>query len=157
MDQPTASDFKKRPAAGRPARRRRASPSTQRERQQTKGLTSSRYRSKFEASVAASLKQRGLAFNYESLPLAYTISAVYTPDFVLPNGVIVETKGLFDSDDKAQHPGLDIRLCFMKADVKLSRAPRSLTYWQWAERHGFLWCEGNIPTAWTNAIQIPKA
>lgn len=127
-------------------------------------MTSSRYRSKFEASVAASLKQRGLAFGYESLPLPYTISAVYTPDFVLPNGVIVETKGLFDSDDrrkmaavKAQHPDLDIRLCFMKADVKLSRAPRSLTYWQWAERHGFLWCEGNIPTTWTNAIQVPKA
>jgi hypothetical protein len=121
-------------------------------------LTSNRYRSKFEASIAASLKQRGLAFDYETVPLPYTISAVYTPDFVLPNGVIVETKGLFDSDDrrkmvavKAQHPGLDIRLCFQKADVKLSRAPRSLTYWQWAERHGFLWCEGNIPTTWTQS------
>jgi hypothetical protein len=97
-----------------------------------------------------------LQFGYEVQALAYTISAVYTPDFVLPNGVIVETKGLFDSEDrrkmlavKAQHPGLDIRLCFMKADVKLSRAPRSITYAQWAERHGFIWCEGNIPTTWT--------
>ena len=105
-----------------------------------------------------------MPFGYEVQALAYTISAVYTPDFVLPNGVIVETKGLFDSDDrrkmvavKAQHPALDIRLCFMKADVKLSRAPRSLTYWQWAERHGFLWCEGNIPTAWANGIQVPEA
>ena len=121
-------------------------------------MTSSRYRSRFEASVAASLKARGLQFGSEVQALSYTISAVYTPDFVLPNGVIVETKGLFDSEDrrkmvavKAQHPGLDIRLCFMKADVKLSRAPRSLTYWQWAERHGFLWCEGNIPTAWTQS------
>lgn len=123
---------------------------------QTKGSTSNRYRSKFEASVAASLKARGLQFGYEVQALAYTISAVYTPDFVLPNGVIVETKGLFDSDDrrkmvavKAQHPDLDIRICFMKADVKLSRAPRSITYAQWAERHSFIWCEGNIPTTWT--------
>lgn len=115
----------------------------------------SKYRSKYEAAVAASLEKRGLAYQYEPVSLAYKIEAVYTPDFILPNGVIVETKGLFDSDDrrkmvavKEQHPHLDIRLCFMKADVKLSRAPRSITYWQWAERHGFLWAEGHIPTTW---------
>jgi len=92
------------------------------------------------------------------VPLTYVLTSVYTPDFVLPNGVIVETKGLFDSDDrrkmlavKAQHPGLDIRLCFQKADVKLSRAHRSITYAQWATRHGFAWCEGNIPTTWTQS------
>jgi len=105
-----------------------------------------------------------LDFGYEVRSLEYTIQAVYTPDFVLPNGVIVEAKGLFDADDrrkmaaiKQQYPQLDIRLCFMKADVKLSKAPRSLTYWQWAERHNFVWCEGNIPTAWANAIQVLKA
>ena len=138
--------------------------STQPEKRPTRGSTSSRYRSGFEASVAASLTHRGLAFGYETTPLPYTIQAVYTPDFVLPNGVIVETKGLFDSDDrrkmlavKAQHPGLDIRLCFQKADVRLSRAPRSLTYAQWATRHKFPWCEGNIPTAWTDAIEVLEA
>ena len=124
----------------------------------------SRYRSKFEATVALSLNKRGLTFAYEGRALPYKIEAIYTPDFILPNGVIVETKGLFDSDDrrkmvavKEQHPRLDIRLCFMKADVKLSRAPKSLTYWQWAERHGFLWCEGHIPTTWFDAIQISQA
>jgi hypothetical protein len=93
-------------------------------------LTSSRYRSKFEASVAASLKARGLQFGYEVQALSYTISAVYTPDFVLPNGVIVETKGLLDSDDrrkmvavKAQHPELDIRLCFMRGRRQVEPGP----------------------------------
>lgn len=126
--------------------------------------TSSRYRSKFEESIAASLNQRGLAFGYETVPLPYTLASVYTPDFVLPNGVIVESKGLLDADDrrkmvavKAQHPSLDIRFCFQRADVKLSRKPGSITYWQWAERHGFIWCEGNIPTAWAHAIQVPEA
>jgi hypothetical protein len=126
-------------------------------------MGTSRFRSKFEAAVAASLKKRGLPFNYEGQALPYKIEAIYTPDFILPNGVIVETKGLFDSDDrrkmvavKEQHPELDIRLCFMKADVKLSRAPRSLTYWQWAERHGFLWAEGHIPTTWY-AQQVSQA
>ena len=127
-------------------------------------MGTSRFRSKFEAAVAASLNKRGLPFHYEGQALPYKIEAIYTPDFILPNGVIVETKGLFDSDDrrkmvavKEQNPHLDIRLCFMKADVKLSRAPRSLTYWQWSERHGFLWCEGHIPTTWFDAVQVLKA
>jgi hypothetical protein len=126
-------------------------------------MGTSRFRSKFEAAVAASLKKRGLPFNYEGQALPYKIEAIYTPDFILPNGVIVETKGLFDSDDrrkmvavKQQHPELDIRIVFMKADVKLSRAPRSLTYWQWAERHSFIWAEGHIPTTWY-AQQVSQA
>ena len=125
----------------------------------------SRFRSKFEAAVAASLKERGAAFNYEAVVLPYVIQSIYTPDFILPNGVIVETKGVFDSDDRRKmvavrdaHPDLDIRLCFQRASVRLARTPRSLTYWQWAERNGFLWCEGTIPTSWlTDAIQVPAA
>lgn len=125
----------------------------------------SRFRSKYEAAVAASLVKRGLAYDYESQALSYKIEATYTPDFCLPNGVLVETKGHFSPEDrrkmlavKEQHPHLDIRLCFQNADVKLSRAPRALTYWQWAERHGFLWCEGHIPTTWfTHAIEVPEA
>ena len=123
----------------------------------------SKFRSKFEASVALSLSKRGLSFKYEGLALPYTVQSVYTPDFILPNGVIVETKGLFDQDDrrkmvavKKQHPDRDIRICFMKADVKLSRAPHSLKYWQWAERHGFLWCQGHIPTSWFDAVQVSE-
>lgn len=101
------------------------------------------------------MSKRGLPFGYEKQALLYRIEATYTPDFCLPNGVVVETKGHFPPEDrrkmlavKAQHPELDIRLCFQNADVRLSRAPRALTYWQWAERHGFLWCQGHIPTTW---------
>lgn len=125
----------------------------------------SRYRSKYEAAVAASLAKRGLPFDYETQALPYQIEATYTPDFVLPNGVIVETKGHFSPEDrrkmaaiKQQYPHLDIRLCFQNADVKLSKAPRALTYWQWAERHGYLWCQGHIPTTWySNAVQVSEA
>jgi len=125
----------------------------------------SRYRSKYEAAVAASLAKRGLDCKYEAKGFGYIIRAVYTPDFFLPNGVIVETKGLFSSDDrrkmlavKSQYPLLDIRLCFMNAQVKLSKAPKSLAYWQWAERHGFPWCQGHIPTTWfADAIQTTEA
>ena len=111
------------------------------------------------------MNKRGLAFDYERQALPYKIEATYTPDFCLPNGVLVETKGHFSPEDrrkmlavKAQHPDLDIRLCFQNCNVKLSKAPRSLTYGQWAERHGFIWCQGHIPTSWYgDAIQVPAA
>ncbi|MFZ9655740.1 MAG: hypothetical protein ACO29V_08845 [Limnohabitans sp.] len=140
----------------------RQSRSTARRRSSTTATTgTSKYRSKFEVAVAASLNKRGLGFGYEDQALPYRIEAVYKPDFCLPNGVLVETKGHFSPEDrrkmlavKQAHPALDIRLCFQNAKVKLSRAPKSLAYWQWAERHGFPWCEGHIPTAWFNAVQV---
>ena len=125
----------------------------------------SRFRSKYEAAVAASLVKRGLDCKYEARSFGYIIRATYTPDFFLPNGVVVETKGHFSSDDrrkmlavKSQYPLLDIRLCFQNAQVKLSKAPKSLAYWQWAERHGFLGVKATFPTTWfTDAIQTPAA
>jgi len=128
-------------------------------------MGTSRFRSKFEARVAAGLRNQGVSFEYEALTLPYQLELEYRPDFILPNGVIVETKGAFPTEDrrkmlavKRQHPELDIRICFMKADVKLSRAPRSITYWQWAEKAGFLWCEGAIPHSWlTDAVQVSEA
>ena len=47
-----------------------------------------------------------------------------------------------------QHPDLDIRLCFQNAKDKISRAKRSITYGQWATRHGFKWSSGSIPQEW---------
>ena len=125
-----------------------------------------RFRSKFEAGIAASLEQRGLGFDYESLHYDYTIEATYTPDFVLP-ACVVEAKGVLTPEDrrklvsvKRSHPSLDIRLCFQNAKAKLSKAPRSLRYSQWAERHGFPWCEGTIPSAWfanENQVEVSEA
>ena len=116
---------------------------------------SKRYRSKFEARIAATLNKNRVDFSYESVALDYKIESVYTPDFILPSGVIVETKGHFKPEDrrkmlavKAQHPHLDIRLCFQNANDKISRAKRSMSYGQWATRHGFAWSSGNIPTTW---------
>jgi hypothetical protein len=119
----------------------------------------------FEAGVAAGLELRGLDYHYETEALPYTIQAVYTPDFILPNGVIVETKGVLTPEDrrkmlavKAAHPTRDIRFCFMRAATKLSRRPGALSYGQWADRHGFEWCEDHIPTDWYfDGIQVPAA
>ena len=49
---------------------------------------------------------------------------------------------------KKQHPELDIRFVFQNGNDKLTRAKRSVTYGQWATRHGFVWSSGFIPNSW---------
>ena len=78
----------------------------------------------------------------------------YHPDFVLPNGIIVETKGLFDSDDrkkhkliKAQHPALDIRFVFSNSKTRISKTS-STTYAKWCDDHGFKFADKSIPKSW---------
>jgi len=127
------------------------------ELQQQVTLTSNKYRSKFEASIAANLHAKNVAFTYESLRLDYTIEGTYCPDFILPSGVIVETKGHFKPEDrrkmvavKAQHPDLDIRLCFQNANEKITRKKNSMRYYEWCDRNGFKWCHKQIPPDWYN-------
>lgn len=123
--------------------------------------STSKFRSKFEAVVAASLTKRGMEYSYESKELPYQLQNIYTPDFFLANGVVVEVKGLFSPEDrrkmvavKSQHPKVDLRICFMDARKKLSKAPGSITYGQWATRHGFVWSSGRIPTEWLTNEQV---
>lgn len=78
----------------------------------------------------------------------------YTPDFTLPNKVILEAKGRMTGRDrkkmllvKEQHPDRDIRFVFMYPKNKLS-AKSNTRYWQWAEKHGFPWCGPEIPKEW---------
>ena len=115
-----------------------------------------KYRSKFEAGIAATLLKNKVAFSYESLDLKYILSCSYCPDFILDNGIIIETKGYLSKEDrrkmlavKAANPSLDIRFCFQNAKTKLSRGKkRSLSYGQWATKNGFLWCDKTIPSEW---------
>ena len=55
----------------------------------------------------------------------------YTPDFLLPNGIIIETKGRFTPEDrrkhlliKKQHPDLDIRFVFSTVNLNYGRERR---------------------------------
>lgn len=114
-----------------------------------------KYRSKFEANIAADLKRRNVEAEYEQTKLPYTSEHTYTPDWKLKNGVIVEAKGVLDVRSRAvllhvkqQHPHLDIRLLFMDPTKKLSKKSNT-TYGQWASKHGFLWAAGTrIPDNW---------
>lgn len=98
--------------------------------------------------------------DYESKTsaLSYNTPATYTPDFDLGNGVYVECKGYFDSRSrgkmarvKKQHPDRDIRFLFQRANNRITKSPNSMMYWEWAEKHGFPWAEGDrIPEEWYN-------
>ena len=64
------------------------------------------YRSGLEEKIAAELKAAGIDVGYETVTLRYTKPEKvhkYTPDWVLPNGIIVESKGRFVTEDRTKH------------------------------------------------------
>jgi hypothetical protein len=121
------------------------------------------YRSGLEEKVAAELKLQGIVCKYESYSLEYTIPETkhkYTPDFPLPNGILVETKGEFTSSDRKkhkrireQHPDLDIRFVFSNPHRKIG-AKSSTTYAMWCERLGIPWADKSVPEAWIREIAL---
>lgn len=115
------------------------------------------YRSGLEAIVAAAIASAGIAAEFETLKVPYTQPAknrTYTPDFILPNGIIVETKGLFAVEDrqkhlwvKAQHPNLDIRFVFSNPKAKLRKGSPT-TYADWCTKEGFQYAAKLVPSEW---------
>lgn len=115
-----------------------------------------RYRSGLEKEVAAYLRKTQKKVRYEVLKVEWEDLRyrTYTPDFVLDNGIIIETKGIFDSDDRRkhreiqrQHPELDIRFVFSNAKSKLYKGAKS-RYFNWCEQHKFQWANRVIPEEW---------
>jgi|TARA_R110000744_G_C19365700_1_gene561871 hypothetical protein len=114
------------------------------------------YRSGLEHSTAEYLKAANIGFLYESMKIEWEDLAyrTYTPDFILPNGLIIETKGLFTAADrrkhqyiKKQHPLLDIRFVFANSRSKLRKGAKS-SYGDWCYRYGFLYATRIIPEPW---------
>ncbi len=115
-----------------------------------------RYRSGLEKKVASELCQLGVSFHYE--PPGWVFyqkpASKYKPDFVLPNGIIIETKGQFLSSDrskhkliKAQKPELDIRFVFSNSRTRIGKKSKT-TYGMWCERLGFKYADKSIPISW---------
>ena len=115
------------------------------------------FRSGLEESIANKLTSKGVSFTFEELVIPYTKPekpARYTPDFVLENSIIIESKGRFLTEDrqkhilvKAQHPEYDIRFVFSNSKTKISKRSTT-TYGMWCEKHGFLYADKDIPDAW---------
>lgn len=115
------------------------------------------WRSGLEEKIGADLTSKGVKYGFEELVIEYTTPATvhkYTPDFVLQNGIIVESKGRFVAADrkkhrlvKEQHPEKDIRFVFSNSRARISKKSKT-TYAAWCEKYGFKYADKMIPDAW---------
>ena len=118
------------------------------------------FRSKSEEHVFQLLNDLNIPILYEDIKIAYrwVEDKTYTPDFILPNGIILEVKGRFVLEDRkkhlfirTQHPDNDIRFIFDNPNKKLYKRGK-MTYAGWCEKHKFLYCKktDGIPRTWLN-------
>jgi len=114
------------------------------------------YRSGLEHKLSIYLDQLKQNYGYESIKIEWEDLAyrTYTPDFILDNGIIIETKGRFLAADrrkhiaiKKQHPKLDIRFVFTNSRSKLRKGAKS-NYAEWCIKYGFLYYDRIIPEDW---------
>ncbi|WP_218016223.1 hypothetical protein [Sphingomonas asaccharolytica] len=122
-------------------------------------------RSGLEDKTMEDLAVRGVPYRYEEVRVSYEKPASrhkYTPDFILPNGIIVETKGIFEVADrqkhelvKAQHPGLDIRFVFSRSKSPIRKGSKT-TYASWCAGRGIPFSDKVIPQAWIDEADNPE-
>ncbi len=114
------------------------------------------YRSGLEHQLSLYLDEHKVKYDYENIKIEWEDLAyrTYTPDFILYNGIIIETKGRFLAADrrkhiaiKKQHPKLDIRFVFTNSKAKLSKGAKS-SYADWCIKHGFRYYDRIIPEDW---------
>jgi hypothetical protein len=115
------------------------------------------FRSGLEDLNAKHLIEKGQKVSYEEHSLEYSQPAKlrkYTPDFILSNGIVVETKGRFLTQDRQKHlmiklchPDLDIRFVFSNPNQTISKQSKT-TYADWCRHKGFQCAAKVVPTAW---------
>lgn len=115
------------------------------------------YRSGLEEVNSDLLKSFFIDPKYEQFYLEYVVPESkhkYTPDFILPNGIIIETKGIWDAEDrkkhlliKQQHPELDIRFVFSRSKTRIYKGSKT-TYASFCEANGYLYADKMIPEDW---------
>ena len=114
------------------------------------------YRSGLELKTAQYLDNLLIKYKYEKVKIEWEdlTYRTYTPDFVLYNGIIIETKGMFTAADrkkhlaiKKQHPHLDIRFVFENSNRKLRKGAKT-RYYQWCNKYDFDYYDRIIPEEW---------
>lgn len=127
-------------------------------KRKTRNKSEHRYRSNSEYNCACFLHKNKIDFQYEAehIDFLWQEHKKYIPDFILPNGIILEVKGRFMLEDRKkhlfirnQHPEHDIRFVFDNPNRKLYKGGK-MTYADWCEKYGFLYCKGGegVPEEW---------
>ena len=117
------------------------------------------FRSKLEVIVNQQLVDSGVPYAYEGtlnrIRYRKPVSThIYLADFLLGNGIIIETKGRWEYADRLkhllindQHPILDIRLLFSNAYNKIRKGSKT-TYGAWCDKYDIKWAHKVIPQSW---------
>lgn len=115
------------------------------------------FRSGLELDIDNALKSQGIDGEYEQHIINYVKPATkhkYHPDFKLPNGIFVESKGRFLAADRKKHllikeqqPELDIRFVFSNSNTKIAKNSKT-TYADWCRKYGFQFADKDIPEEW---------
>ena len=116
------------------------------------------YRSGLEEDIGQQLKEAGIPAEYEPFRIPYIMpiqNRNYTPDYVLPNGIVIESKGRFTPEDRKKHlwirddygDALDLRFVFSNPRGKLRKGSKT-SYADWCEKNGFLFASKEIPDEW---------
>ena len=117
------------------------------------------YRSGLEHKTAEMLKKKKVKYTYEETKIKWEDYRIrkYTPDFILHNGIVIETKGRFTREDRRKHLAIkrqygkeyDIRFVFSNSRSKLYKGAKS-SYGDWCNKNGFLYADKEIPEEWIN-------
>ena len=142
-----------------------------------RGRRASGYCSKFEERIAKELTDAEVEYEYEPIQLEYDEclrknrarcadcgstdllrTGWYTPDFVLANGLDIETKGLFTAADRRKmlaviehHPDRTFVLLFMK-DNTLSKLTFT-RYSDWCIKYGIDYSIGQLKPEWLTYVK----
>ena len=112
------------------------------------------YRSGLEVRLAKYLTELKQSYLYEKIKIEWEdlTYRTYTPDFVLSNGIIIESKGLFTAVDRRkhieihkQHPTLDVRFVFYNSKTKITKTSKT-TY--------AMWCDKNDSNKWDGTMSL---
>lgn len=128
------------------------------------------FRSGFELLVAKDLEARGVLYEYETVEIGYQSPSqrgecldcgsenivdhrIYTPDFLLPNGIFIETKGRFTSFDRTKmqnviksNPDKNVRMVFMTDNFLTKK--KATRYSTWCKRNGIQFAFKLVPQSW---------
>ena len=115
------------------------------------------FKSGLEETISQQIESQGIKVEYETEKVPYIIPAsnhTYSPDFKLPNGIRIETKGRFVAADRKKHllvkeqnPNMDIRFVFSNSKNKITKKSKT-TYGDWCEKNGYKYSDKIIPNEW---------